>query len=76
MPEKAYIVYKVSKPAPGPEIITYFDHGSTQLSMEFMLFINVKKCWHLDSILKIREFFPCKQENICVQVNILVFTGS
>ena len=50
MPERAYIVYKVSKPAPGPEVITYFDHGSTQLSMEFMLFINVKKCWHLDSI--------------------------
>ena len=25
---------------------------STKLSMEFMLFINVKKCWHLNSYLK------------------------
>ena len=29
---------------------------STQLSMEFILFINVKKCWHLNSIFKIGEF--------------------
>ena len=43
-------VYKVSKPAPGPEVIT------SQLSMEFILFINVNKCWHFNSIFKIREF--------------------
>ena len=47
--------YKVSKPAPGPEVITYFS-CSTQLSMEFILSINVKKCWHLNSIFKIGEF--------------------
>ena len=29
---------------------------STQLSMEFILFINVKECWHLNSIFKIGEF--------------------
>ena len=49
---------------------------STQLSMEFMLFINVKKCWHLNSIFKIGEFFHVNEKNIFVQVNILVFTGS
>ena len=28
MPERAYIVYKVSKPAPGPEVITW--HGTSR----------------------------------------------
>ena len=49
---------------------------STQLSMEFMLFINVKKCCHLNSLFKIGVFLHVKQENIYVQVNILVFTAS
>ena len=48
-------VYKVSKPAPDLEVITYFS-CSTQLSMEFILSINVKKCWHFNSIFKIGEF--------------------
>ena len=54
MPDRANIVYKVSKPAPGPEVITSF--GAQHLSIEFMLFINVKKCWHLNSILKSESF--------------------
>ena len=45
MPERAYIVYKLSKPAPGPN-----EHGI------YTVFINVKKCWHLNSIFKIGEF--------------------
>ena len=73
MPQRAYIVYKVSKPAPGPEVIFWC---LTQLSMECMLLINVKKCWHLNSIYKIGEFLHVKKENIYAQVNILVFTGS
>ena len=36
--------------------------------MEFILFINVKNCWHLNSIFKIGEFLNL---NIYVQVNIL-----
>ena len=55
MPDRAYIVYKVSKPAPGPEVITSF--GAQHLSIEFMQFINVKKCWHLNSIFKIGKVF-------------------
>ena len=56
MPERAYIVYKVSTPAPGPEAITYF---GAQLNLAWnlsRLFINVKKCWHLDSVFQIGEF--------------------
>ena len=30
MPERAYIIYKVSKPAPGPEVITSFGANSTE----------------------------------------------
>ena len=62
MPERAYIVYKVSKPAPGPKVITFW--CSTQLSMELMLFKNGKKCWHLDSILKIGEFLHVNKKHL------------
>ena len=44
---------------------------STQLSMELLLFINVKKCWHLNSLFKIGEFL-----HVNIQVNILVCAGS
>ena len=75
MPERAYIVYKVSKPALDRSRSYNIILCLTQLSMECLLFINVKKCWHLNSIFEI-GVSPCKQVNIFVQVNILVFTGS
>ena len=38
--------------------------------MESILFINVKKCWHFNSIFKIGQFLSCKQKNIYVQFNM------
>ena len=65
MPERVYIVYKVSKPAPGPEIFWC----STQLSMEVMLFINVKKCWHLNSLFKIGEFLHVNKKTFTFKLS-------
>ena len=38
------------------EFLSLKETTQAQLSMVFILFINVKKCWHLNSIFKIGEF--------------------
>ena len=74
MPERANIVYDVSKRASGPEVIASF---SAQLNLAWNLYCSdVMKCWRLNSKIKIREVSPCTQENIYVQVNNLVFKCS
>ena len=44
--------------------------------MEFILFINEKKCWHLNSIFKIGEFLHVNKKTFYIQDNILVFMVS
>ena len=62
MPERAHIVYKVSKPALGPEVITSF---GAKLNWALNLRCS---CWHLNSLIKIGEFLHLNKETFTIKL--------